>query len=111
MDLVPATAPRLDEEIIAREAPVVRAEIWRRYEELWKMLQPFIDGGVDEDGLVRRPDPRLVDSALRVLADLRKVWRLDVPSRPDPEKAAQLPAEVLAKVEAQLAELEARARA
>ena len=108
MELVPASQPRLDEEMIAENAPIIRAEVFRRYQEIWDALKPYVDGSSDEDGVVRRPDPRLVDSAIRVLAQLQKLWRLDTPSKPDPELSAQVPGEILAKVEAQLAELERR---
>jgi hypothetical protein len=106
--LVPYDAPRLDEEAIAEHAPVVRAEVFRRLESLWTALKPHIDGSPDEDGIVRRPDPRLVDSGIRILSQLQKLYRLDSPGKAADEAGEAVPGEVLAQVCRALADLEAR---
>ena len=107
MDLTSWAPPRLDEEKLAETAPVVRAEILHRLETLWKALQPWIDGREDTDGIVARPDPRLVASALTCLKQLSNLTRLDQP-RPGSDETKPVPAEILAKVVKELEALEAR---
>jgi hypothetical protein len=99
--------PSLDEDMLAEVAPYVRAEVFRRLERLWNALEPYVDGSKGEDGVVRRPDPRLMDAAVRVLWQLGRLARLDAPSRKPDEIPAAGP-DVLEVVARSLAELEAR---
>ena len=97
----------LDEERLAEVAPYIRAEVFRRLEGLWSALEPHVDGSRGEDGEVRRPDPRLMDTAVRVLAQLHRLSRLDAPNRKSDEIQAAGP-DALEVVARSLAELEAR---
>ena len=107
MDLSRWAPPQLDEEILAEQAPVIRAEILRRLEGLWTALGPWVDGREDQDGVISRPDARLVTAALTCLRQLQQLARLDQP-RPSADKAPAVAGDVLAKVMAELGELEAR---
>lgn len=99
--------PTIDEEGLAQQAPVVRAEILRRLELLWTALAPHISGLPDPDGIVYRPDPRLVDAGLRVLRHLSVLYRLEAP-RPSTPPIQATTTEDLVQVTAQLEVLEAR---
>ena len=107
MDLARWVAPRLDDDTMAETAAVVRAELLRRLETLWGALSPWLDPAPDPDGVVVRPDPRLVTAALTCLRQLHQLYRLDQP-RPAAQHAGDEPGEVLAKVLAELGDLEAR---
>ena len=107
MDLRRWAPPQLDEEILADTAPTVRAEVLRRLETLWKALGPWVDPKEDADGILTRPDPRLVTAALTCLRALERLYRLDAP-RPSADKPPTVAGDILAKVMTELSELEAR---
>lgn len=107
MDLRRWAPPQLDDDRLAESASVVRAEILRRLEDLWGALAPWLEGAEDPDGVLRRPDPRLVTAALACLKQLHQLYRLDQP-RPAGDKTPPASGEILARVMRELGELEAR---
>ena len=89
-----------DEQLVSN-APLVRALVVERLEMLWRTCQPFIDGSAG------RPDPRFVESGIRVLDRLMRLYRLDTPAQ-GAEKALDL-GDPASLVEQTLAALAARA--
>lgn len=65
----------IGDEQLSTNAPLVRALVVERLEMLWRTCQPFMDGSA---GI--RPDPRFVESGIRVLDRLMRLYRLDSPS-------------------------------
>lgn len=107
VDLVWQGAPRLDEEKLAEMAPMIRAEVLRRLENLWKAMEPWVDGRPGPDGVLDRPDPRLVAAGLTALRQLSQLARLDQPAKQADERKQAGP-ELLERVRRELGELEAR---
>lgn len=91
-----------DEEI-HDSAPLVRALLVQRLEQIWRSCDPHISG---EAG---RPDPRFIEAGIRVLDRLARLYRLDQPVPGSDQSAGDLvePAEL---VQAGLRELEQRQR-
>jgi hypothetical protein len=89
-----------DEEI-HESAPLVRALLVERYEQLWSVCQPHATGEVG------KPDPRFIEAGIRVCDRLARLYRLDQPvpgsEQPDGELVAKADL-----VLAGLRELEAR---
>lgn len=85
-------------------APLVRALLVERLEQIWSTVEPHVTG---EAG---KPDPRFIEAGIRVLDRLAKLYRLEqpVPGTPDPED--QLP-DRAQLVLTRLAELETRLQA
>lgn len=77
----------IGEEEVARSAPMVRALLVQRLEQIWTQCQPHVDGSV-------KPDPRFIEAGIRVLDRLAKLYRLDQALTPslvtvqDPQQAA-----------------------
>lgn len=89
-----------DEEI-HDSAPLVRALLVERYEQLWSACEPHATGAVG------KPDPRFVEAGIRVCDRLAKLYRLDQPV----PGAEQPQGELVGKADlvlATLRELEAR---
>ena len=61
-----------DEEVAA-SAPLVRALVVQRLEQVWRSCSPHIDGAAG------KPDPRFIEAGIRVLDRLAKLYRLDSP--------------------------------
>jgi hypothetical protein len=93
----------IGEEEVAGSAPMVRALLVQRLEQVWSVVQPHVDGTV-------KPDPRFIEAGIRVLDRLAKLYRLELPltaANPvdlDPKETA------LDAVRLQVEELEARIR-
>lgn len=101
MEAIEASPRGIRDEDIHDAAPMVRALVVERYEQIWSTCQPHVTGGVP------RPDPRFVEAGIRVLDRLVKLYRLDQPV-PGAELAQS---ELVAKADLVLAgllELEAR---
>ena len=64
----------IGDEQLSTNAPLVRALVVERLEMLWRTCQPYLDGSGG------RPDPRFVESGIRVLDRLMRLYRLDSPS-------------------------------
>jgi hypothetical protein len=54
-------------------APLVRALLVERYEQLWSVCQPHATGAVG------KPDPRFIEAGIRVCDRLARLYRLDQP--------------------------------
>lgn len=67
--------PSLGDEELSAQAPMVRAELVKRLEQIWKTCSPHIDGSLP------RPDPRYIEAGLRVLDRLTNLYRLNQPAR------------------------------
>jgi hypothetical protein len=67
-----ATRGIRDEEI-HESAPLVRALLVERYEQVWSVCEPHATGGVP------KPDPRFLELGIRALDRLAKLYRLDQP--------------------------------
>jgi hypothetical protein len=95
--------PRFSEifdEDIVRDAPRMRYLIADRYEQIWSVCLPHLDGSAP------RPDHRYVETGARVLRELSRLYRLDAPAAA--ATAEMAPADTAMMVEAQLRELEER---
>jgi hypothetical protein len=88
------------DEDIHESAPLVRALVLQRLEQLWRTLDPYVSGDAG------KPDPRFLESGIRVLDRLVKLYRLDRPVPQTPEATDLTAAHEL--VQAGLRELEAR---
>ena len=75
MGSVEHVARGIGDEALASNAPLVRALVVERLEMLWRTCQPYVDGSAGV-----RPDPRFVDSGIRILDRLMRLYRLDSPS-------------------------------
>jgi hypothetical protein len=84
-------------------APLVRALVVQRYEQIWSTVEPHVTGEVG------KPDPRFIEAGIRVLKELTALYRLHapVPGADQPQGELVAPADL---VLAGLRELEARMR-
>lgn len=106
MQPVPITQGLSDEDL-SRQAGLVRALLVQRLEQIWRTVQPHVDGTLAEEG--QKPDPRFIEAGIRVLDRLAKVYRLDSPVRAD-EDDTRIKVDPAVLVTSQLLELEARVR-
>ena len=91
----------IGDEQIHGSAPLVRALLVERLEQIWSVCEPHVTGGVP------KPDPRFIEAGIRVLDRLAKLYRLDQPV----PQSQELDGELIDKatlVLAGLRELEAR---
>jgi hypothetical protein len=94
----------IGDEQIHDSAPLVRALLVERYEQLWSVCEPHVTGEVG------KPDPRFIEAGIRVCDRLAKLYRLDQPVPSSVETVGEL----VGKAElvlTGLAELESRAPA
>jgi hypothetical protein len=63
----------IGDEQIHDSAPMVRALLVERLEQIWSTCAPHVTGEVG------KPDPRFVEAGIRVLDRLAKLYRLDQP--------------------------------
>lgn len=101
MEAIEASPRGIRDEDIHDAAPMVRALVVERLEQIWSTCSPHVTGGVP------RPDPRFVEAGIRVLDRLMKLYRLEapVPGADQPSGESISNSEL---VLAQLQELEAR---
>jgi hypothetical protein len=93
----------IGDEQIHESAPLVRALVVQRLEQIWSICEPHVTG---ESG---KPDPRWAEAGIRVLDRLARLYRLDSPA----PGAEQSDGDLVPKSELVLAglkELEARIR-
>lgn len=99
-ELIPGTRGIRDEEV-AESAPLVRALLVQRLEQMWSAVEPQILGTTG------KPDPRHIEAGIRIVDRLARLYRLDDPvpgqSEDDPDRI-----QVADMVESTLRELEAR---
>jgi hypothetical protein len=98
--------PGIGDEHLNASAPLVRALLVTRLEQIWAACEPYIRGE-DLNGVRLRPDPRFIEAGIRVLDRLADIYRLSRPVPPTPTALEGLgdPREL---VLAALAELETR---
>jgi hypothetical protein len=94
--------PGIHDEDLVRQAPYMRYLVGQRLEEIWNACQPHLDG------TAARPDHRYVETSVRVLAHMSRLYRLDAPA--SPVLGETVPADAARMVEAGLRELESRLR-
>lgn len=93
----------IGEEEIAGSAPMVRALLVQRLEQVWATCEPHVTGVV-------KPDPRFIEAGIRVLDRLERLYRLSAPTTA-PDAALGADTETLrALAEEQLAAIEAKQR-
>lgn len=63
----------IGDEQIHDSAPLVRALLVERLEQIWSTCEPHVTGGVP------KPDPRFIEAGIRVLDRLAKLYRLEHP--------------------------------
>ena len=71
-DLELADSSGIGEEQIAVSAPMVRALLVQRLEQVWATCEPHVTGVV-------KPDPRFIEAGIRVLDRLERLYRLTAP--------------------------------
>lgn len=94
--------PSIHDEDLVAKAPYMRYLIGERLEEIWNACQPHVDGSA------ARPDHRYVETGMRVLERMSRLYRLDAPA--GAPEAVTTPADAARMVEAGLKELESRLR-
>ncbi|HSJ75313.1 MAG TPA: hypothetical protein VK899_03900 [Gemmatimonadales bacterium] len=62
----------IGDEQISESAPLVRALVVQRLEQIWTTVEPHVNGSV-------KPDPRYIEAGIRVLDRLSRLYRLDLP--------------------------------
>lgn len=81
VDMLPAGAG-IGEEQVSGSAPLVRALVVERLELMWRACEPHIN---TEMG---KPDPRFIESGIRIVDRLSKLYRLDAPQAQENEPDA-----------------------
>lgn len=101
MDSLDLHAKGIGDEQVAESAPLVRALVVQRLEQIWSACEPHITGDAG------KPDPRFIEAGIRVTDRLARLYRLDdpVPSQ-DAGEGDRVP--MVDLVTRGLAELEAR---
>lgn len=73
----------IGDEDVANSAPLVRAEVTRRLEQIWSTCAPHIQVPLDQEGVpLYKADPRFIEAGIRVIDRLMKLYRLDQPQPP-----------------------------
>jgi len=63
----------IGDEQVSESAPLVRALVVQRLEQIWTVCEPHVTGDMG------KPDPRFIEAGIRVLDRLTKLYRLDLP--------------------------------
>lgn len=92
--------PGIYDEELAEKAPYIRYQVGQRLEQIWNVCEPHLDGTAP------RPDHRYVETAVRVLAHMSRLYRLDAPIQA--AIPATAPEDTAKMVEAALLELESK---
>ena len=103
MQELEATEYGIGEEEVATSAPMVRALLVQRLEQIWSVCAPHVTGEV-------KADPRFIEAGIRVLDRLAKLYRLDSPLTPSGSNDIDPSGTALAAAVDQVAELEDRMR-
>lgn len=103
MNTLDTTDYGIGEEQVTGSAPMVRALLVQRLEQIWSVCEPHVSGDV-------KPDPRFIEAGIRVLDRLAKLYRLDAPLSSSPLADTDPAGTALAAAVGQVAELEARMR-
>lgn len=91
----------IGEEQVTASAPMVRALLVQRLEQIWAQCQPHVDGTI-------KPDPRFIEAGIRVLDRLAKLYRLDSPLTSAAEPDADPRGTAILAATRSLEEMEAR---
>lgn len=103
MRVQPAIPDRsISEEQLAEASGRVRYMVMERLERIWNACEPYLDSS---EG---KPDPRFLETGLRALDRMAKLYRLDRPVAGDNSPDAPSRVETRELVRAQILELEAR---
>ena len=73
MDSLDLHAKGIGDEQVADSAPLVRALVVQRLEQIWTTVEPNVTGAAG------KPDPRFIEAGIRVLDRLSRLYRLDLP--------------------------------
>lgn len=74
MDGVPELHGKgIGDEQVAESAPLVRALVVQRLEQIWSACEPHVTGAAG------KPDPRFIEAGIRVIDRLARLYRLDLP--------------------------------
>lgn len=63
----------IGDEQVAESAPLVRALVVQRLEQIWTTVEPHVTGAAG------KPDPRFIEAGIRVCDRLSRLYRLDLP--------------------------------
>lgn len=74
----------IDEEQVAESAPMVRALIVQRLEQVWRACDPHINPSKEDLDNGFRRDPRYIEAGLRVLDRLAAIYLRLPRGNPDP---------------------------
>lgn len=74
-DIQPGTAG-IDEKHVAESAPMVRALVVQRLEQVWRACEPHINVSQEDLDLGFRRDPRYIEAGIRVLDRLASIYGL-----------------------------------
>lgn len=72
MNELSSTEYGIGEEQVTGSAPMVRALLVQRLEQIWSVCEPHATGAV-------KADPRFIEAGIRVLDRLARLYRLDLP--------------------------------
>jgi hypothetical protein len=99
--------PPVSEQHLTDNQERARGLVLFRLQQIWDVVEPHLNGKIQEEGL--RPDPRMVETGIRVLDRVTKLYRLlEPPAPPEPEDPSLAVSADRMAVEASLRELEAR---
>lgn len=94
----------IGDEQVSESAPLVRALVVQRLEQIWTTVEPHVTGAAG------KPDPRFIEAGIRVCDRLSRLYRLDLPvpgsDQPtgDLVPVADLVARGLSELEARMAD-------
>ena len=98
----------IDEKHVAESAPMVRALVVQRLEQVWRACEPHINVSQEDLDLGFRRDPRYIEAGIRVLDRLASIYGLlkTTQVQADPDQGSS--ADQRAQLTRDLAELEQR---
>lgn len=106
-ELLPGTAG-INEEHVAEAAPMVRALVVQRLEQVWRACEPHINPDQESLELGFRRDPRYIEAGIRVLDRLTAIYGLTKPHATQADPDAGSSVDQRAKLVLDLEELESR---
>jgi hypothetical protein len=98
----------IGEEQVSSSAPFVRALAVQRLEMIWRACEPHINISPDDYELGHRPDPRFIESGIRVIDRLSGLYGLLKPIAAAPTAAGEDREQLRTRAEQLIMELEER---